>query len=251
MKTNIRIGLIGDFNAEVKAHVAIPKALEFAGQITGFNIAPVWIQTSSIIDSIDSRLSAFDGLWCAPASPYASMDGALRGIRFARETHRPFLGTCGGFQHAILEFARSVLGQIEADHAESNPAASMPLISPLSCSLVGARGRIFFKTGSRVARIYGRAETIEEYHCNYGVNPRFRSLLEDSGMKITGVDEHNDAGVMELEGHPFFMGTLFQPERSAFKRVAHPLIVEFVRAAASVRAAKAQGKMESETTRRI
>jgi len=110
MKTNIRIGLIGDFNAEVKAHVAIPKALEFAGQITGCNIAPVWIQTSSIIDSIDSRLSAFDGLWCVPASPYASMDGALRGIRFARETHRPFLGTCGGFQHAILEFARSVLG---------------------------------------------------------------------------------------------------------------------------------------------
>jgi CTP synthase (UTP-ammonia lyase) len=234
MKTNIRIGLIGDFNAEVTAHVAIPKALEFAGQTAECNIAPLWIHTSSIIDSIDSRLAGFDGLWCVPASPYASMDGALKAIRFARETDRPFLGTCGGFQHAILEFARNVLGQIEADHAESNPAATMPLISPLSCSLVGASGRIFFKTGSRAARIYGCAETVEEYHCNYGVNPRFRSLLDDSGMKITGVDEDNDARVVELEGHPFFMGTLFQPERSAFKGVAHPLIVEFVRAAASV-----------------
>jgi len=197
----------------------------------------------------DTELETLDDVFDESASavwsvspPYLEFEeqqqeGALRAIRFARETHRPFLGTCGGFQHAILEFARSVLGQIEADHAESNPAASMPLISPLSCSLVGASGRILFKTGSRAARIYGCAETIEEYHCNYGMNPRFRSLLDDSGMQITGVDEHNDARVVELEDHPFFMGTLFQPERSAFKGVAHPLIVEFVRAAASVPAA--------------
>lgn len=233
MKTNIRIGLIGDYNAEVKAHVAIPKALALAGQSNGCNITPSWIHTSSITEPLDSTLAVFDGLWCVPASPYASMDGALRAIRFARETHRPFLGTCGGFQHAVLEFARNVLGQAEADHAESNPTASMPLISPLSCSLVGASGRILFTPGSRVAQIYGSGETMEEYRCSFGVNPRFRSVLDDCSLKITGVDEHDDARVVELEDAPFFMGTLFQPERSAFKGVAHPLIVEFVRAAAS------------------
>ena len=235
MKTSIQIGLVGDYNPEVKAHAAIPKALAFAGETIGCKIDPFWIHTTSIIDPLDSRLAASDGLWCVPASPYASMDGALRAIRFAREIQRPFLGTCGGFQHAILEFARNVLGQAQADHAESNPRTPMPLISPLSCSLVEVSGRILFKPGSRVARIYGCAEATEAYHCNYGVNPRFRSLLDDSGMKIAGVDEHNDARIVELEDHPFFMGTLFQPERSAFKGLAHPLIVEFVRAAASAR----------------
>src|SRR5260370_16629708 len=119
MNTKFRIGMIGDFNAEVKAHVAIPKALEFAGQTTGCNIAPLWIHTSS--DSIDSRLAGFDGLWCVPASPYASMDGALRAIRFARETNRPFLGTCGGFHHPLFEFPTNFLPHISTAHTDSNP----------------------------------------------------------------------------------------------------------------------------------
>src|SRR6266478_1625832 len=136
MKSNIRIGLVGDYNAEVKAHVAIPKALALAGQSNGCNIAPCWIHTSSISDPLDSRLAGFDGLWCVPASPYANMEGALRAIRFARETHRPFLGTCGGFQHAVIEYARNVLGLADADHTETNPRAVLPLISQLSCSLV-------------------------------------------------------------------------------------------------------------------
>ena len=66
------------------------------------------------------------------------MDGALRAIRFARETPRPFLGTCGGFQHALIEYARSVLGWADADHAESAPGAGRAVVSPLSCALVEA-----------------------------------------------------------------------------------------------------------------
>ncbi len=71
-----------------------------------------------------------------PASPYASADGAFAAIRFARENARPFLGTCGGFQHAVIEYARNVIGITDADHAETNPGADMPLIAPLACSLV-------------------------------------------------------------------------------------------------------------------
>ncbi|WP_223192780.1 glutamine amidotransferase-related protein [Paenibacillus sedimenti] len=75
------------------------------------------------------KLSKYHALWVVSASPYRSMQGALNGIRFARENHIPFLGTCGGFQHMIIEFARNVMWLAEADHAEENPTASLILAS--------------------------------------------------------------------------------------------------------------------------
>jgi CTP synthase (UTP-ammonia lyase) len=106
-----------------------------------------------------------------PASPYANTDGALDAIRFARETGRPFLGTCGGFQHALLEYLRNVMGYRDAEHAEIRPAAEMLLITPLTCSLIEQSGVIFFSDGSRLQSLYGRAFAEEKYHCRYGLNP--------------------------------------------------------------------------------
>ena len=230
MTKSIKIALAGDHDAGITAHRAIPKALELAGKAINFELVPLWVHTSAIGSEADQEWRQCQGVWSVPGSPYANMEGALRAIRFAREKGRPFLGTCGGFQHAILEFARNVLGHPGVDHAESNPSAALPIISPLACSLVEARGRILLRAGSRAAQVYGRDEVVEQYHCSYGVNPRFRSLLEDSELKITGTDENDEVRIVELDGHPFFMGTLFQPERSAFENQAHPLITEFARA---------------------
>jgi CTP synthase (UTP-ammonia lyase) len=227
----IGIGLVGDYNSEVTAHIAIPKALEIAGKSIGSEVVPTWIPTASLADGLTAALTDSDAIWCVPASPYASMEGALRAIRFAREMRRPFLGTCGGFQHAILEFARNVLGHDNADHAETNPSASMRMISPLSCSLVEVSGKIRLNPGSRAESIFRQSETVETYHCNYGLNPQFRELLEDSSLKITGTDDQGDVRIVELDGHPFFIGTLFQPERSALRGLGHPLIDAFMKTA--------------------
>jgi CTP synthase (UTP-ammonia lyase) len=232
LKHAMRIGLVGDYRPEVRAHRAIPAALKYAGTIVGQGVHPVWLPTDSLSGVAKGDWQQYAGFWCVPASPYASMDGALSAIRFAREDLRPFLGTCGGFQHALLEYARHVLGLAAADHAESNPTAELPFISPLSCSLVGVTGRVRLQPGSLAQRIYGSMESSEEYHCNYGLNRRHRDLFNHGPLKISGVDENGDARVVELEGHPFFMATLFQPELSALKGSAHPLIVAFVRAAA-------------------
>lgn len=226
----IQIGLVGDYSPEVTAHVAIPKALAIAANVTGTEVEATWLPTETIVGNV-GRLSSFDGLWCVPASPYRSMDGALSAIRFAREHRRPFLGTCGGFQHALIEYVRNVLKLAEADHAESNPTATMPLITPLSCPLVEAEGTIKLKQGTHIRRIYGADEIVEKYHCSYGVNVRYRLMLEAGEMKITGVDAEGEPRVVELEGHPFFIATLYQPERSAFSGVVHPLIREYVQAA--------------------
>ena len=231
-----RVALVGDRNAGVAAHTAIPLALSLAAGTLGLEVDPVWIPTPDLERNPAARLAGFGAVWCVPGSPYASMEGALEAIRFARENRVPFLGTCGGFQHALIEYARNVLGSCQADHAESNPAAEMPLISPLACSLAEARGSIRFESGSKIATCYGQPTAVEEYNCRYGLNPRFRALLENSSLEISGVDEQGEARAVELKEHPFFIATLFQPERSALAGQPHPLINAYLRAASELRA---------------
>lgn len=138
----------------------------------------------------------------------------------------------------MIEYARNALGFTEADHAETNPSAALPLIAPLTCSLAGgAQGVIHFLPGSRIAAIYGELEATEEFNCNYGISPDYQSLLEPGDLHITGVDSENEVRVVELVDHPFFLATLFQPERSAFKGVAHPLIKAFLQAIAAAHSA--------------
>ena len=225
----MRIGLIGDKSDAVRAHAAIPRALELVRP--GQPVELVWLPTDRLSHASDADLQPHDAFWCVPGSPYASLDGALRAIRFAREHGRPFLGTCGGFQHALIEYARNVLGLTAADHAESSPEAEMPLIAPLSCSLVGVKGTIRFVPGSVLAAAYGIPETVEGYHCSYGLNPQYRPLLESRPLRISAHDDAGDVRAVELAGHPFFVATLFQPELSALSGTPHPLIRAFARAA--------------------
>ena len=228
----IKIGLVGDYSPDVKAHQAIPQALRLAAEKTNCETEETWLATSDILKNF-KRLFDFDALWCVPASPYESMDGALAAIKYAREKGVPFLGTCGGFQHAVIEYARNVSGFTNADHAESNPNAEMPVVKQLSCSLVGAEGVIKFVENSRIRQIYGADETVEQYHCNFGFNSDYSFLFEQGEMKITGADAEGEPRVIELTNHPFFIATLFQPERSALTANRHPLISAYVQAAKS------------------
>jgi CTP synthase (UTP-ammonia lyase) len=233
MKPTPRIALIGDYSPEVTAHVAIPRALALAAGTLECDVAPEWIATPDLDRDAEWTLAPYHAVWCVPASPYASMDGALNAIRFARETGRPFLGTCGGCQHTLIEYARDVLGLTAADHTETNPDAEMPLITPLACALREAKAEILLHEGSRIRTIYGRESVVEGYNCSYGLNREFHALLEDGKLHITGTDADGDVRVVELDDHPFFIATLFQPERSALAGITHPLIVAYLQAAAA------------------
>lgn len=236
MTTVIRIGLIGDYDAAVPAHQAIPRALALTGNAGAARVDYEWVPTEEIGD--ESRVSGFDGLWCVPASPYRSMDGALQAIRFAREQGRPFLGTCGGFQHAIIEYARNVLGWADAEHAETAPNAARPVITPLSCALVEKTDTIRFPKGSILATAYGCLEATEGYHCSYGINPAFLSAIVSGPLRASAEDRAGEVRAVELEGHPFFVATLFQPERAALHGKTPPLVAAFVRATGAMRAGK-------------
>lgn len=230
-KDQIRIALIGDYDKNVVAHKAIPKALAIAGEQVGRRVDEEWLHTTSLTGNIKQHLSSFAAIWCVPASPYANMAGALAAIRFAREEGVPFLGTCGGFQHAVLEFVRNVVGRTEADNAEVNPETSMPLIAPLACALLDTDGEIQFSPGSMVASLYQKESVSEGYYCSFGFNPEFASIVEGTDMLISGHDPKGDPRVIELRNHSFFVGTAFQPERSALKNERHPLITAFIGAA--------------------
>ena len=226
----IRIALIGDYDPQVTAHQAIPVALGLAAQQLNLDVQFEWLSTDRI--NAQTPLQNFDGFWCVPASPYRDMDGALRAIRFAREHQRPFLGTCGGFQHAVLEYARNVLGWEDAEHGETSPDAARALLTPLSCSLVEAIDGVHLVKGSLIAKAYERAEIREGYRCRYGVNPVFEQALLSQQLSAVGHDSAGDLRAVELRGHPFFVATLFQPERAALKGILPPLVRGLIEACA-------------------
>lgn len=223
----MRVGLVGDHDREVTAHRAIPRALALAAERTGIPVEAVWIPTETIED--EEPVAGFDGLWCVPASPYRSTEGALRAIRFAREGGRPFLGTCGGFQHALLEYARDVLRWMDAEHGELSPGSGRAVIAPLACGLVEVSDTIRFREGSRLARAYGAPQAREGYHCRYGLNPAFREALLSGPLRVTAEDAAGEVRAVELTGHPFFVATLFQPERAALEGRVPPLVEAFLR----------------------
>jgi CTP synthase (UTP-ammonia lyase) len=226
----IRVALVGDHDESVLAHRAIPTALQLAGARLGCEVQWGWCATDSLLRG-PAILENYDCTWCVPGSPYKSETGALEAIRFAREAGQPFLGTCGGCQHAILEYARNVLGIRDAEHAEAHPNALLPLISPLSCALVEASGTIHLKQGTMIARIYGRDTVEEGYHCSYGLNPGLEHLLAGSALRISGRDGEGEARALELAGRDFYILTQFQPERNALRGALPPVVSAFVAAA--------------------
>ncbi len=206
MHSGIRVALVGDFNEQQKSHLAIPKALSASDS----TIEAVWVGTDTIGNG--ESLEGWDGFWCVPGMPYRNPAGALRAIRHARTTRTPFLGTSAGFQFALVEYARNVLGFADADHQKSNPQAAMPLISPLDAALAGMKARVHFKPGSHLRRAYRASEAMEHYHCSFGLNARYRRLIEGGQMYVAAVDDQQEIRAVELDGHPFFVATLFQPE---------------------------------------
>lgn len=226
-----RLALVGDRSDAVRSHVRIPGLLEALRVRDGLDLDAYWIGTEDAGQGMDG----FDAVWVLPGSPYRSEDGVLAAIRSARERGIPFLGTCGGFQHALLEFARHVCGLDRAAHAENSPeaAAEDTVIVPLACSLVGHEGAVRITPGSRAAELMGADRAQARYHCNYAASPDYLDTLREHGLVFTGTDDSasGDVRIVELADHPFFVATLFQPELDGDGTRAHPLITGLAAAA--------------------
>jgi CTP synthase (UTP-ammonia lyase) len=227
----LRIGVIGDFDPDFPPHPATNSALDHAAEGVAVELEVRWLDTEGLCKVEPATIDSFDALWCAPGSPYHSLAGAVRTIRLARELGCPLLGTCGGFQHMVIEFARNVLGVEDAQHAEYDPYASRLFISELRCSLAGRTMSVELAADSRAAELYGRTEAHEQYYCDFGLNPDFRSELEAVGLQVTGSDQDGEARVVELPDQPFYLATLFVPQLDSLPERPHPLVSALLTAA--------------------
>lgn len=224
----VRLALVGDYLPDAISHQAIPKAVQFAAHALHLDVNTQWLPTETITDS--RVLQEYDAIWLIPGSPYVNDEGAYITLRYARENNVPFLGSCGGFQYAVVEYARNVMGWSDAGHAETDSGGRL-VIAPLSCSLVEKTGDIVIEPGSLLAQAYGKTEISEGYHCNFGVNPDFVTDLKTFPLRLTAWDREGDVRAMELPGHKFYVATLFQSERAALRDELSPLVVELLRAA--------------------
>lgn len=224
MTTRPRLALVGNRNPDVGSHARLEDL------IPHLPVDVDWVESETVTEAI----AEYDGIWVIPGSPYADKEAVLFAIKTARLSKIPYLGTCGGFQHALIEYARSVLGFADADDVQYNPNAVTPFIVPLTCSLVGETARLHVSRNSKLAASYGNATTTTEtYHCKYGLNPAYNTAIANSDLIISAWDDQGSPRAIELPDHPFFIATLYQPELSSTPAAVHPLIESFLDAVVS------------------
>ena len=233
----LSIGVIGDHDPANETHIATSDALGHSAMALGTGVDVTWVPTleaakAAEAGDVASLLAPYDALFGAPGSPYQSMPGMLAAIEHARSNDVPFLGTCGGMQHLVIEVARNVLGRDEAATAEQDPYASDLFVTPLSCTLAGQTMDVTVTSGTRAGDAYGTTSVSERYYCNFGVNPDVVDDLATGGLVVTGTDETGEPRIVELDGHPFFLGTLFVPQARSTLVRPHPLVTALVSAAA-------------------
>src|SRR4051794_22815607 len=162
------IALVGDRSPSVRAHARIPHLLEALRRRDELVLDPYWIASEDAHEGLDG----FDAVWVVPGSPYRDPEGALAAIRTAREHGLPFLGTCGGFQHAVLEIARDVCGIAAAGHAEYGEEAGELVIVELEGSLGGHEGGIRHAPRPPMQQNMGAHRSVERYPSSPRPHPR-------------------------------------------------------------------------------
>jgi CTP synthase (UTP-ammonia lyase) len=228
---SVRVAIVGERNDAFAPHRAVELCLAGASAALSLNLDARWVATDAIERVGTDPLREMHAIWISPGSPYRSLEGALLAIRFARENGVPLLGTCGGFQHLVLEYARNVMGIADAQHAEIDPTASRLILTALTRSPAGKKMPVTLLEGSRVASWYGRTRTVEQYYCNYGVNPAYEADLQAAGLRVVGRDDDGEPRIVDLETHPFYVGALYVPQPTADVARPHALVAALLQAA--------------------
>lgn len=243
---NVRIGLVGKYMGVEDSYVSIVEALRHGGVANDCGVEITKLDSEQIEGWGDADLAAqlapLHGLLVCPGFGARGVEGKVRAIRYAREEGVPFLGICFGLQWAVVEFARHVCGLEGANTTEVDPQTPHPVISLLAeqrgIADKGGTMRLGrypcrITPGSRAFEAYGGVSEVGERHRHrYEVNNAYRRILEERGMRVTGIFPEQDlVEIIELPDHPWFVGTQFHAEYRSRPNRPHPLYGAFVRAA--------------------
>ena len=241
-KREVTIALVGKYVELQDAYKSILEAFVHAGAVHSCKVRVLEIQSERIqADNVAEWLKGVDGILVAPGFGERGLEGKVCAIRYARENGIPFLGICLGMQMCVVEYARNVLGWSDAASTEAHPETSHPVIDMMEeqkhLTLKGGTMRLgayacHLEEGSLAASLYGTLDIRERHRHRYEFNSLYLKDFEAAGLKASG---HNpDTGlveVVELPGHPFFIGVQFHPEYKSQPEKAHPLFVGLVAAA--------------------
>ena len=219
------IAMVGDRNLAYESH----RAIEATVALLQADVDMRWVGTDD--PNFQRTVERADAVWALPGTPYVNDAAAYVAITHARTTGQPFLGTCGGFQYAMVEYARNVAGWTGAGHAETEPDADELVVDHLACSLFGEQRTVTMVPGTKLAQICGTAPFVGFHFCNFGVPDSQMARLVEHGVIVSAHTEDAAVEGIELPDHPFFVATLFQPQMAALhSEGVHKLVRALVEA---------------------
>ncbi|WP_418281456.1 CTP synthase [Halorubrum sp. DTA98] len=234
----IDVALVGKYALE-DAYMSIHEALKHAGIHTETEVNVQWVDADETRDHHKERLASADAVVVPGGFGSRGTDGKIEAIRHARENDVPFLGLCLGFQMAVVEHARNVLGMTDAHSAELDPDTPYPVIDLLpdqyETEEMGGTMRLgahetAIEPGTLAAEVYGADSCTERHRHRYEVNPEYIDELEVDGLHFSGRAD-NRMEILERDDHPFFLGTQAHPEFRSRPDRASPPFVALVEAA--------------------
>lgn len=219
----VEIGIVGKYVELHDAYKSIYESLSHAGIAHDVDVVLRKVAAETLEDDSDVQraLAGVHGVLVPGGFGERGLEGKIRAIKWARENGTPFFGICLGMQCAVIEYARNVLGLEDAHTLEHSPNTENPVISlmddqegvPLGGTMRLGAYACDLRPGTLAADLYGASHVDERHRHRYEFNNRFRDLFEASEMTISGVNPERDlVEIVEIPGHPFFIGVQFHPE---------------------------------------
>ena len=231
LEEEVNIAMVGKYTGLSDSYLSVIKALQHSAFTVDRKLVIDWIESTDLDphdvtekhDEAWELLRAADGILVPGGFGNRGVEGKIAAANYARVNNVPYLGVCLGLQIATIEFCRNVLGlenanSTEFDENTPNPAVVfMPEISKTHMGgtmRLGTKPTPFLVDDCKMRRLYGGADHVDERHRHrYEVNPDLIEQIEAAGLKYVGKDETGQrCEIMELENHPYFVGTQYHPE---------------------------------------
>src|SRR5438309_7742664 len=246
----VRIGFVGKYVEFGDSYKSLNEALIHGGIANNVKVRIVYIDSEGLEEEgYHGELANVDGILVGPGFGARGIEGKLRAIRFARERRIPYFGICLGMQCATIEFARNVSGMVGANSTEFDDESPYKVIYKLrdliGVDALGGTMRLGkypceLKDGSLARQAYGTELVDERHRHRYEVNSEYVPTLEERGFRVTGASPDGKfVEMIELEGHPWFVGCQFHPEYKSRPAAPHPLFRSFIAAARAFKIGRA------------
>ena len=240
-RDEVSIGIVGKYVEYEDSYKSLKEALVHGALAHNLKLRVTWVEAEGLeAPDYESQLAGFDGILVPGGFGKRGIEGMLNAIRYARENRIPYFGICLGMQTACIEYARNVCGLADANSSEFDPAAAHRVIYKLreltGVEEMGGTMRLgawtcVLQPDSLAHSAYGATEISERHRHRYEFNREYEALLTGAGLRITATTpDATYVEIVEIPGHPFFLGCQFHPEFKSKPLEPHPLFSAFVKA---------------------